>query len=62
MCYDNKMLDTIVNQYIQSEFMQYGCTNIILTGYKLGDIEPNQMTDLAVILRSKHITQTLEEV
>ena len=60
--YDNKMLDTIVNQYIQSEFMQYGCTNLILTGYKLGDIESNQMTDLAVILRSKHITQTLEEV
>lgn len=59
--YDNKMLDTIVNQFIQAQFNQYGKTNMILTSYKLGKLEPNQLIDLATILRSKHITETLSE-
>lgn len=57
--YDKLMLDTIVNQFIRAEFAQYGNTNMILTGYKLGDLEPNQLSDLSTILKSKFISQEI---
>lgn len=59
--YDKLMLETTMKQYIHYEFKTSGTTNLILTAYSLGKLEPFQMTDLATVLKGRHINQILAD-
>lgn len=55
--YDELMTQTVLDQYINIEYRTYSSLNMIMAKYDLNKIEPQQMTDLAVILKAKPITQ-----
>lgn len=56
--YDHLMLSTTVDQYIHIEFQKNGDVNLILTNYRNDKLEnAKQLSDLAVILRCKIITE-----
>ena len=57
--YDAYMAETKLGQYINFETQRYGRINLILTQYRSGEIKDTQLNDLAVILRSKPLNQTL---
>jgi chaperonin GroEL (HSP60 family) len=44
---------------MQIEYHRYGSINLILAQYALGKLEPHQLTDLAVILRTDVINQEI---
>ena len=58
--YDNYMCETVLGQYVRYESNKYRSINLILTQYTSGKLKEHQLNDLAVILRSKPITQDLE--
>jgi len=57
--YDAYMCETVVDQYLTYEMRNKGGINIIMAQYAMGKLEPNQLVDLATILRAKVITQEL---
>lgn len=57
--YDAYMCDTVLDQYLNWEFKSYGSLNLILTQYDIGKLPENQLHDLAVVTKSKVITQDL---
>lgn len=57
--YDKYMCETVLGQYVNYEHQKYGELNMILTQYAPGKLNPYQREDLAVVLRSKIMTQTL---
>lgn len=59
--YDVYMCDTVVDQYLMHEVRNKGGINLIMAQYSIGKLEPNQLVDLATILRTKVITQELCE-
>ena len=59
--YDNYMCETVLGQYVNYEANRYKAINLILTQYQSGKLKEHQLNDLAVILRSKPITQSLEK-
>lgn len=58
--YDAYMCDTVLEQYVNMEYRQYGSLNLILAQFNLGKLEDQQMSDLAIILRTKVINQDIE--
>lgn len=58
--YDNYMCETILGQYVHYESNKYKAINLILTQYPSGKLKEHQLNDLAVVLRSKAISQDLE--
>jgi chaperonin GroEL (HSP60 family) len=59
--YDAYMCDTVVDQYLTYEMRNKGGINLIMGQYAIGKLEPNQLIDLATILRAKVITQEMYE-
>lgn len=57
--YDKYMCDTVLEQYTTMEYRKYGVINLITAQFALGKLGPNQMGDLAVVLRCKAINQDL---
>lgn len=57
--YDKYMCDTIVEQYINNEYRATRSINLIMGQYMLGKLSENQLSDLAVVLRSKVVTQEI---
>lgn len=57
--YDVYMCDTVVDQYLTYEMRNKGGINLIMGQYAIGKLEPNQLVDLATILRAKVITQEM---
>ena len=57
--YDDKMLDEIVKTSINYQAQRYGKINTILLQYRTGDLSDMQREDLATVLRSHVITETL---
>jgi chaperonin GroEL (HSP60 family) len=55
--YDALMLNTVMKQYLNHEFQKYKSISLILGQYSLGDLEPHQLDDLAIVLRSQVIDQ-----
>ena len=57
--YDKYMCETVLPQYVNYEYNKYRELNLVLTQYNTGKLTPYQREDLAIILRSKTITQEL---
>lgn len=57
--FDNHMCETVISQYLGAEKMRYGCINLMMAQFELGKLDPHQMTDLAIILRAKVLTQDM---
>ena len=57
--YDAYMCDTVVDQYLTYEMRNKGGINLIMGQYAIGKLEPNQLIDLATVLRAKVITQEM---
>lgn len=57
--YDKLMCNTIVDQYTRKEFMSKDGINLMLAQYSLGKLSKDQLSDLAVMLRTKVIDQEL---
>lgn len=55
--YDAKLMDTTLRSYVNIEYQKYHELNLILTQYAQGKLEHNQLSDLAIILRSNLLTQ-----
>ena len=59
--FDVYMCDTVVDQYLTHEMRNKGGINLIMAQYAIGKLEPNQLVDLATVLRAKVITQEMFE-
>lgn len=57
--YDVYMCDTVVDQYLTFEMRNKGAINLIMGQYAIGKLNPNQLVDLATVLRAKVITQEI---
>ncbi len=53
--YDEYLCDTVLEQYVTMEYRTKRGINLITAQYPLGKLNPNQLADLAVILRAKVI-------
>lgn len=61
--YDDYMCETSLGQLAAAEMRQWGNVNTLMTQYRLSDTENGQRDDLAVVLRSKVITQlTIKDI
>ncbi len=57
--YDKVMIETTVSPYLNMEMTRYGAFNLIMAQFELGKLAPHQMTDLAIVLRGKALSQDL---
>ena len=58
--YDKYMLEAVVGQYVNYEANKYHELNMILTQYRSGALKDFQREDLAVVLKSKIVTQDIK--
>ena len=57
--YDALLANTVLKQYVNMEYQKSKDLNLILAQYALGKLAPNQLTDLATVLRAVVINQEL---
>ena len=57
--YDKYMLEAVISKYVNYEFQKNGYANLILTQYIPSKLTPYQLEDLAVILKTKIITEEM---
>lgn len=57
--YDQYFMESVLKQYVNYEAQKYKSLNLILTQYKLGKLLPSQLEDLAVVLKTRVITDDI---
>ena len=59
--YDQYFMESTLKQYVNYEHQKYRSLNLILTQYRLGKLLPSQLEDLAVVLKTRVITNDLSK-
>lgn len=57
--YDQYFMESVLKQYVNYEAQKYKSLNLVLTQYKLGQLLPSQLVDLATILKTRVINDEI---